>query len=93
MIRTETKCCTVMYFSSPWCGVCRFAESSVQSAVKQFPGVKFVKADLQENPQIGNKYKVSTVPTIIVENGKSQKRLFGAQRQEAIEEAIRDVLD
>jgi len=84
---------TVLYFSAPWCGVCRAVEPAVRETVKQFPAVRFVKADIQETPQLGNEYHVTTLPTIVVKNGKGQKRLFGTQCKEVLEEAIRAMLD
>ena len=57
----------VLYFTAAWCGPCKMFKPTVQ-AVSAETGVGISYVDVDQQPDIAQKYNISSVPTIIVEN-------------------------
>ena len=52
--------------------------------------VKFTKINIDDNQELANKYKITSIPCLIVfKQGKEIDRIVGNQTQEAIEEKIK----
>jgi thioredoxin 1 len=65
----------VVDFYADWCGRCRWDES-----------VRFVKVDIDESPQLAQKYGVFSIPTIILfDNCEVAAQTMGARPAAAIE--------
>ena len=48
--------------------------------------VRFVKVNIDDNPQLAKKYGILTIPTIMLfEDGQAAARTMGARRANAIE--------
>lgn len=60
----------VLYFTAAWCGPCKMFKPIVQ-AVSAEIGVGINYIDVDQQPDMAQRYNVSSVPTIIVENGGS----------------------
>ena len=58
----------VLYFTATWCGPCPMFKPTVQ-AVSAETGVGINYIDVDQQKDLAQKYNVSSVPTIIVENG------------------------
>ena len=58
----------VLYFTATWCGPCKMFKPTVQ-AVSAETGVGINYIDVDQQKDLAQKYNVSSVPTIIVENG------------------------
>ena len=62
-------------FSASWCAPCnalkpQFAKASADERVVE-RGVKFVVVDVDKNPALSAKYKITSLPTILyLEDGK-----------------------
>jgi thioredoxin 1 len=60
----------VLYFTAAWCGPCKMFKPIVQAvSAETGVGVNFIDVDQQTD--MAQRYNVSSVPTIIVENGGS----------------------
>ena len=57
----------VLYFTAAWCGPFKMFKPTVQ-AVSAETGVGISYVDVDQQPDIAQKYNISSVPTIIVEN-------------------------
>ena len=57
----------VLYFTATWCGPCKMFKPTVQ-AVSAETGVGINYIDVDQQKDMAQKYNVSSVPTIIVEN-------------------------
>ena len=57
----------VLYFTATWCGPCKMFKPTVQ-AVSAETGVGINYVDVDQQPDMAQKYNISSVPTIIVEN-------------------------
>ena len=58
----------VLYFTATWCGPCKMFKPTVQ-AVSAETGVGINYIDVDQQKDMAQRYNVSSVPTIIVENG------------------------
>jgi len=55
--------------------------------------VRIMKLNLDENPGIGGRYRITSVPTMmLVKNGQIVDTLVGAHPQEALETALERIL-
>jgi thioredoxin 2 len=52
---------------APWCGPCRMVTPALENLARQYAGrVKLVKVNLDESPQVGRRFNVRGVPTLLV---------------------------
>ena len=58
----------ILYFTATWCGPCKMFKPTVQ-AVSSELGVGINYIDVDQQRDMAQRYNVSSVPTIIVENG------------------------
>ena len=77
-------------FWAPWCGPCRMVAPVLEQIAAELDGqVKIGKIDIDENPDAASKYKVSSIPTMILfKDGKEVSRTIGAQPKAAILDLI-----
>ena len=66
-------------FWAPWCGPCQTAGPVIEELAKEHEGkIKVGKLNVDENPQIGQKYGILSIPTVIIfKNGEEVKRQVG----------------
>jgi thioredoxin 1 len=67
-------------FYADWCGPCKMIAPSVEKLADEYNGtVKFVKLNIDENPNIAGEYDVKSIPTLMIfRNGKPFRRMVGA---------------
>jgi thioredoxin 1 len=56
-------------FYAEWCGPCQNLGKQLPGLASQYPGVKFVKVNVEENKEAAGAYKVRSIPYIIVAKG------------------------
>jgi len=68
----------ILYFTASWCGPCRILGPIMESVKGQ---VNFSKLDVDVEQDLAVKYKVRSVPTLVlVENGVEKNRLVGVHQ-------------
>lgn len=72
-------------FWAPWCGHCRMLSPLVDQIADEATGAKVCKVDVDENPELSQKFGVMSIPTLIVfKNGEEVRRTVGARPKDAI---------
>ena len=77
-------------FWAEWCGPCRMLAPVVEEIAEEFDGsVKVGKVNIDEEPELANKYRVEFIPALIVfRNGKPESTSTGYVPKEKIEEML-----
>lgn len=73
-------------FWAVWCGPCQMQGPIVEDVAKEMAGkAKVGKLNVDENPQVAQKYSVMSIPTLMVfKNGTIVKQFIGVQSKEAL---------
>ena len=72
----------ILYFTASWCGPCRMLGPIMESVKGQ---VNYSKLDVDVEQDLAVKYKVRSVPTLVlVENGVEKNRLVGVHQSPEI---------
>ena len=83
VIQAEGK--VLVDFWASWCGPCRMLGPVIDQLGNELTDVKVCKIDVDANQELAGKYKVETIPTLVVlEGGKEIKRSLGVQPKPAI---------
>ena len=81
-------------FWAEWCGPCRAVEPMLAEIAERHPGVKVVKLNVDENPQVAQSLEVMNIPTLLAyEGGELKKRIVGALSKPKLTEQLADWLD
>lgn len=76
-------------FYATWCGPCKMLGMVMEKYEKE-SNVKIVKIDVDGAPNLSSKYKIFSVPTLIIfENGKEVKRTSGFMSEEELKEWVK----
>ncbi len=77
----QSDCPVVVDFWAPWCGPCRAVAPILdQMAGEQADRIKFLKLNVDENPETAARYSVLSIPTVMLfENGDAQDSVIGAR--------------
>jgi len=77
-------------FWAPWCGPCNMIAPVVEKLSEEYEGrVKFMKCNVDNNPEIASKFGILGIPTLILfVNGDEKERIVGVQGEEKIKSVI-----
>ena len=80
----------VVDFFATWCGPCKMLGPVFEELSTEINDIKFIKVDIDEHEDLCRKYKVMSVPTLIVfDKGKEVKRKIGFIPKDKLQEFIK----
>jgi thioredoxin 1 len=76
---------------APWCGPCRMVGPVIEELAKELKGkIVFGKLNVDENPQTSLKYRIMSIPTMLVfKNGVLVDRFVGAMPKDMLLQKLR----
>jgi len=79
-------------FYADWCMPCKMFRPVFESTAEEFEDkVKFVKVNIDESPELAQKYFVMSIPTLKLVNGEELKGSYvGAMPQDDLEDWVND---
>ena len=76
-------------FWAPWCGPCRMVLPLVEEIAKENEHIKVCKINVDEQPELANRYGVMSIPTLMVfRDGELVKQNMGAMPKAKILEMV-----
>lgn len=76
-------------FYADWCGPCRITSPIIDEIAQEEKNIKFVKVNVDESPELANRYQVFSIPTFIIfKNGQPIHQFVGAMSKEGFLEEI-----
>ena len=76
-------------FYADWCGPCKMAAPLLEALAADYPEIKFIKVNVDDNPDIAQKYGVMSIPMMVaVKEGKTVGTSLGFKPKEEIEKVV-----
>ena len=88
VLKAEKTVLVDMY--ATWCGPCKMQSPIIDKITdEQGENIKVAKIDIDEAPEIAEKYGVMSIPTLlIIKNGEVAKQFVGLTKKEDIEASL-----
>ena len=81
----ESEKLVMIDFYADWCGPCRNIAPVVDEIAEERTDIKVCKVNVDDNKEIARKFKVMSIPTLIVlKNGELVKRCVGPENKDEI---------
>ncbi len=72
-------------FWAPWCGPCRMVGPILDEIAEEREDIKVCKVNVDEEPELANKYDVMTIPTLmVIKDGEILTQSSGARPKASI---------
>lgn len=79
----------VVDFFATWCGPCKMLTPVVERMAEKYQEVHFYKVDIDEEPELAERFRVMTVPTLIyMKKGESLDKSIGVVSPAEMEATI-----
>jgi len=85
----ESKIPVLVEFSAPWCGPCRALYPILQELATEHKDIKFLRLDVDDNPNIADIYAINSLPTLILFHGQEIKsKKLGLQSKDILKQIL-----
>ncbi|MEM1985203.1 MAG: thioredoxin [Nitrososphaeria archaeon] len=83
----------VVDFFAEWCGPCKMMKPIFEQLAREIPpSVKFAKLNVDQSPEVAERFFIMGVPTIIYfKSGKVVEKIVGAVSKDTLRQKIREV--
>ncbi|PIP31298.1 thioredoxin [bacterium (Candidatus Howlettbacteria) CG_4_9_14_3_um_filter_37_10] len=79
-------------FWAPWCGPCQAMGSILDKVAEYLKEIKFVKVNVDENPEASNTFGVMSIPTLLIfKEGKVADQMIGLQSEDALKKKLSQI--
>ncbi|OGK16640.1 thioredoxin [Candidatus Roizmanbacteria bacterium RIFCSPHIGHO2_01_FULL_39_12c] len=79
-------------FYADWCGPCRVTSPLIEELSGEIKDMKFVKVDVDKNPQLAQQYSIFSIPTFMIfKGGQVASQFVGAMGKEGFLHEIQKV--
>lgn len=76
---------TLVDFWAPWCGPCQMMGPVIEELAKEVTTSKIGKLNVDEHPEVAEKYGIMSIPTIkVFKGGEVVKEFIGVQNKETL---------
>lgn len=81
---------TLVDFFAVWCGPCKMAAPVLDQLSVDMEGrAKIFKVDVDQSPELAQRYGISSVPTMILfKNGRAVEKIVGFQPKAALKSKL-----
>ena len=77
-------------FWAAWCGPCKMLSPIVKEIAEEVEGIKVGKVNVDEEPDLAMKYKIMSIPTIMVfKDGEVVNKAIGMQTKAGLLEMLK----
>lgn len=74
-------------FFADWCGPCKMLSPLVEELSNEEKDIKFIKVNVDDNPDIAQRYGIMSIPTLLVfKNNELVNQSVGFQPKEALQQ-------
>lgn len=85
---------TLTDFWATWCGPCRMQSPVVDALSEKMPNVKFFKLDVDENPETAQKFRIMSIPTLMIKkDGEVVDQVVGYHGEEQLKQILQQYVD
>ncbi|MFO7637643.1 MAG: thioredoxin [Clostridia bacterium] len=84
----------IVDFWAPWCGPCRAMAPVFSQLADKFEGkVKFIKVNVDDNPDVASTYRIMNIPTLLIfKKGEIAEKIIGMRSGDAIADLLNKTL-
>ncbi|UDM31698.1 thioredoxin [Lentilactobacillus laojiaonis] len=85
---------TLTDFWATWCGPCRMQSPVVEELAEEMHEVKFLKMDVDANPETASKFGIMSIPTLLVKkDGQVVDSIIGYHSKDQLKQILSQYTD
>lgn len=85
---------TLVDFFAEWCGPCKMLGPVLEELDSEYPDVKFVKVNVDDNMDLAEKYGIMSIPNVhIFKDGESVANMQGFRDAQGVKEFINNAIN